>query len=105
MTAADDSAEPLHILARLTVCDEAAFQEFETAAVGIMSRYGGRLLSAFEAQAAEGEASTEIHLLEFPNRDAFDAYRQDGELQAMQALRARGISHSEVILSRRLKHY
>jgi uncharacterized protein (DUF1330 family) len=71
---------------------EAEFEQFETAAESIMQRYGGRIERriGFAAGADTGQPH-EVHLVTFPDQQAFDRYRADADLQALADLRTRAI--------------
>ena len=71
---------------------EAEFEQFETAAESIMQRYGGRIERriGFAAGADQGQPH-EVHLVTFPDSQAFERYRSDADLQALGELRGRAI--------------
>ena len=95
----------IHILVKLTVKNFTALEEFERQAVAIMKRHGGQLLSVFEACRNEDGSGEEVHVLAFPSDEAFAGYRVDGDLVDLKDLRDRAISHTEVMVSERLKSY
>jgi len=71
---------------------EAEFEQFETAAESIMQRYGGRLERRIGFPTnADSAQPHEVHLVTFPDQQAFDRYRADADLQALAELRARTI--------------
>jgi uncharacterized protein (DUF1330 family) len=76
---------------------EREFERFEARAVRIMSRYGGRIERRVGFPAAE-DASTphEMHVLSFPDRDAFERYRRDPDVQAVANERAEAIRDTVV---------
>ena len=78
---------------------EADFRRFETAAARIMARHGGAIERVIRPVAAPGgpPAPHEIHVVTFPGREAFDAYRGDPELAGLAALRAAAIARTEVV--------
>jgi uncharacterized protein (DUF1330 family) len=99
----DPTADSLLIIATLTLRDgEAArFQDFESQAARIMHRYGGvieRTITLLRQSSAEPER--ELHILRFPNREAFDACRADADLADLSALRAAAIAHTEILFGR-----
>lgn len=59
--------------------------------MGIMRGYGARVV----VQPGDGDAD-EIHEITFPNRDAFDAYRDDPRLLALAELRTKSIAKTEI---------
>ena len=95
----------IHILVKLTVKNFNVLEEFERQAVAIMKRHGGQLLSAFETCRNEDDSGEEVHVLAFPSDEAFAGYRVDGDLVDLKDLRDRAISHTEVLVSKRLKTY
>lgn len=72
---------------------DAAFQQFEAAAARIMERHGGQIERVVRpvAGAATGAVPTEIHVLWFPDRERFAAYRADPDLTALASLRESAI--------------
>lgn len=68
---------------------------FEGRTLPLLRSHGGRLLLAIAPEDA-GDGPDEIHVLEFPSRDAFDAYRADPRVLALADERAAAISRSEV---------
>lgn len=87
-------------LAILTVRVEAleAFREFETQAARIMARHGGAIeRTMVEPSSVPGEV-TELHWVTFPDRESFDAYRQDPALDAIRHLREASVIKTELRL-------
>ncbi len=77
-------------------CEE-EFERYEAAAARIMRRHGG----AVERRIAVSPDSDrnlpyEVHVVSFPNRESFDAYRADCELQGLAELHARAIRETVV---------
>ena len=90
------------IVALLTIRDAAAFDQFERQAVAIMAEHGGRLDSAFRPSASgstQSPAVDEVHVLKFPTRIKFEAYRTDPQIVALAPLREKAISHTSVYIS------
>jgi uncharacterized protein (DUF1330 family) len=69
---------------------EAEFEQFETAAESIMGRYGGRLERRIGFPSGADQPH-EVHVVTFPDQQAFEKYRADTDLQALAELRARAI--------------
>src|ERR1700688_401171 len=91
--------EKLTIVAALFIHPgrEAEFEQFETAAESIMQRQGGRLERRIGfAASADHNQPHEVHIVTFPDQQAFDRYRSDPELQALADLRARAIRQTTV---------
>ena len=87
------------IVALLSIREAQAFEQFERRAAAIMQTHGGRIDSAFrpaKSLANENQSIDEVHVLKFPNHEAFNSYRDDEKLLALAALRERAISHSTV---------
>lgn len=92
-------AAPLLLVATLLARRERLddFLEFERRAEVIMGRYGGELLSVVRIDLSpETAAVKEVHVVRFPDRRAFDAYRADRELAALGALRERSILSTSI---------
>ncbi|HVZ40031.1 MAG TPA: hypothetical protein VHI13_12195 [Candidatus Kapabacteria bacterium] len=90
----------LLLIAVITVARDAvaAFRSYEEGAARIMARYGGaieRTVALDDDPSADG--MRELHLVAFPDRPAFDAYRADPELNALAELRASSIIHTEIL--------
>jgi uncharacterized protein (DUF1330 family) len=66
----------------LAAADVALFDEYEAAVLPLMDRHGGRL--RFRVRSLDRESET--HLVEFPDEEAFAAYRDDPDRQALQHL-------------------
>lgn len=87
------------IVALLTIRDEEAFELFETEAAEIMKSHGGRIDSAFRPNKTESSAVDEVHVLKFPDLDAFERYKTDEKLQSLSALRESAINQTAVYIS------
>lgn len=97
----------LHVIALLEIAERNAFTDFETQALAIARQHGGSLIAAF-APEPNGDPESqvdEVHVLQFPARSAYDAYRSDPALQALAPLRAQGIRRTQVLVSSGDKHY
>ena len=95
----------LVLVATLTVrrAAQAAFRQYETAAARIMSRHGGTIERVIELEGEESaETFREVHIVTFPDRAAFDAYRADPEIVALAALRKSAIVNTEILFGRDL---
>ncbi len=55
-----------------------------------MRRYGGRLERRI-GFASSADQPHEVHIVTFPDRQSFERYRADADLQALAELRARAI--------------
>ena len=93
------------VLAILKVIDFDALTEFETKASKLMSRYGGRIVKAFETYRNDDGAGEEIHLIEFQNEKCFNDYRSDNWHKENRKLRELAISETKTILDPKEKAY
>ena len=77
---------------------EADFRRFEREAARIMARHGGAIERVIRplASPAGPPPPHEIHVVVFPRREAFAAYRADPELAGLAALRQAAIARTEV---------
>jgi len=97
----------IEIIALIEVKDNAAYAEYETQAVRIMKRHGGKLVSAFEPDKKETTESnvSEVHYLQFPDLNSFKEYRSSFELSKFSELREKAISNIKIIVSGKSKSY
>ena len=94
---------PLIAAAILTIRPDAldGFREYETQAAAILSRYGGAIERTIVVEPTlSGEPMREVHIVTFPARAAFDAYRTDPDLAALGELRLSCIAYTEILLGR-----
>ncbi len=71
---------------------EEEFVEFETKATRVMSRYGGAIERRIALHRDEDSTEpSEIHIVSFPDRDSFESYKRDPELESLRPLRMRAI--------------
>jgi class 3 adenylate cyclase len=78
---------------------EAAFEQFESAAESIMQRYGGRIERRIGFPVGADPAQPhEVHLVTFPDRQSFERYRVDADLLALAELRARAIRQTTAFI-------
>ena len=94
---------PLRIVASLWIVEgqAAAFESFERKAVRIMRRHGGRIEHAIRPlrDASPGaDPPFEVHVLRFPDRAAFDAYRSDPDLLSLAPERSAAIARTSVLI-------
>ncbi|MDX2022529.1 MAG: VOC family protein [Deltaproteobacteria bacterium] len=73
-----------------------AFRRFEQAAPLIMERHGGVLQRAFARESPASAPLDEVHIVYFPDEEAFARYRADPELGAMQPLRDRAVLSTKI---------
>lgn len=94
----------IYILVKLKVNNFDALKVFERQAVKIMEKHSGKMMFAFET-AKDTTDGEEIHVLEFPNEEAFIAYRKDDAHKALAELRENAIISTEISVSSKLKNY
>lgn len=75
---------------------EADLERFESHAARIMPRYGGRLELRLRRELGSSDGPDEIHVVSFPDADAYHRYREDPELVALAGLRAKAISETTI---------
>lgn len=93
----------LRIVASLWIVEGqvAAFEACERKAARIMRRHGGRIEAAIRplpTGSQDADPPFEVHVLCFPGRAAFDAYRTDAELVSLATERAAAIARTSVLI-------
>lgn len=92
----------VHVVASLWIEEGRldAFEAYERKAAGIMKRYGGAIERVVRAEAGRGdpEQPFEVHLIRFPSRAMFDAYRADPDLLALAPERSAAIARTRVVV-------
>ena len=90
----------LVLVALLTVRSEAVkqFRQFENRAATVMTRYEGRIERTIVI-GPERSSTTfrEVHIVTFPNADAFAAYHSDPELESLAPLREAAVVSTELL--------
>jgi uncharacterized protein (DUF1330 family) len=77
----------------------AEFEAYEREAARILKRYGGileRVIRSSHPQSAE--QPFEVHVLDFPSLQEFEAYRSDAELKALAPRRAAVIAKTLLLI-------
>ena len=90
------------IVALLSIRDAKAFAQFERQAMTIMAAHGGNLETAFRPSSTDLKQTPsvdEVHVLKFPDLDAFERYKKDDRLKSLEALREQAISATTVYVS------
>jgi uncharacterized protein (DUF1330 family) len=72
-----------------------ALVAYEDAVLELVAVHGGRVRARVRTDGTD-EAPLEVHLIEFPSDDAFDAYMNDPQRQAMADARDRAIERTAV---------
>jgi len=75
---------------------EAELVAYEDHVLGLLPAHGARVRSRVR-RAESGEGPYEVHVLDFPDQDAFDAYMADPGRLARAAQRDRAIARTEVL--------
>jgi uncharacterized protein (DUF1330 family) len=70
-----------------------------------MRDYGGRIVSAFETTRNPDGSGEEIYYLEFQGEVAFNQYRLDPRYLALDKLRQKAISGTEIKIVAKAKTY
>jgi antibiotic biosynthesis monooxygenase (ABM) superfamily enzyme len=98
------ATSPLYILVRLWIHSdlETEFEVYERKVARIMARYGGVIERAIRTlRASDDDGSDEpfeVHVLRFPSRDLYDAYRDDAERRALSSERAGVIRKTDILV-------
>ncbi len=71
------------------------FREFEDHAARIMKKYKGEIVEMVSGDAGD-ELFKEIHVVCFPNREFYEAYKNDVELKSFLELRSLSVFRSEI---------
>jgi hypothetical protein len=94
---------PLYILVRLWIHRglEKEFEAYERKVSRIMARHGGvieRVIRRLRASDDGSDEPFEIHVLKFPSRDLYDAYRDDAERRSLSEERAAIITNTDILV-------
>ena len=95
---------PLYILVRLWIHRglETEFEAYERKVSRIMARYGGvteRAIRTLKTSNDDGsDEPFEVHVLRFPSRDLYDAYRDDAERLSLSIERAGVITNTDILV-------
>jgi len=95
----------INILVTLEIKSFSLLADFEAKAVQVMRAHGGCIVRAFETVRNDDGSGQEIHLLEFPNINAFNEYRADSKLLEYAELRDSAIAETTVTISDKQKEY
>src|SRR5580658_633573 len=77
------------------------FEAYERKVSRIMARYGGVIERAIRTLRASDDWSDEpfeVHVLKFPSRDLYDAYRDDAERRSLSGERAGIIKNTYILV-------
>jgi len=89
------------LVVELTVraAELATFRAFEHAAAHVMARHGGAIERAFVVElgtSLDRDLVRELHIVRFPDEDAFLAYQRDPALAELAELRARAVIETTI---------
>ena len=93
----------LYILVRLWIRRglQTEFEACERKVSRIMARYGGVIECAIRTSRASDEGADEpfeVHVLKFPSRDLYDAYRDDAERLSLSRERAGIVTNTDILV-------
>jgi uncharacterized protein (DUF1330 family) len=77
---------------------EAQFRAYERKAAQVMSKYGGAIVQTVAVSGDDPAAFEELHVVTFPDAEAFAAYQRDPEIAAAAPLRDAAIVATKVSL-------
>jgi antibiotic biosynthesis monooxygenase (ABM) superfamily enzyme len=97
------ASPPLYILVRLWIRRglETEFEAYERKVSRIMVRYGGVIERVIRTSGASDDRSDEpfeVHVLRFPGRDLYDAFRDDAERRALSSERDGIITNTDILV-------
>ena len=97
----------IQIVVLLTIRDIEKFDDYENQAIQIMTEHSGKLVSAFKPDENESSDSDvhEVHILEFPSIELFQAYKESQKIQSLASLREQAIEKTSMYLSKKFNNY
>jgi uncharacterized protein (DUF1330 family) len=72
-----------------------ALVAYEDAVLPLVAAHGGRVRERVRTDGTD-DAPLEVHVIEFPSDDAFDAYMHDPQRQALSDMREQAIERTAV---------
>lgn len=93
------------VIVTLKVKNFTHLKTFEQEAVKIMSAHEGCLVGAYETEHHDDGTGEEVHILEFPNLESFNSYREDARFKEFVSLRKKAIVSTDVKVSSTSKEY
>ncbi|AZI36713.1 hypothetical protein NT2_05_02940 [Caenibius tardaugens NBRC 16725] len=84
----------------LASADMALFELYENQVLGLLAKYGGKVRERVRST----DNGRELHLLEFPDAGALDAFRADPDRAALQPLWLKTGATSSLTEVHRLSH-
>lgn len=87
--------------------DVSGFEAFERQAANAMAKFDGRIERAIRISGTEheGDHPFEIHIVSFPNAEAFQMYRQSAESRNLAEVRDCVISKTVVLAGSEIEAY
>jgi uncharacterized protein (DUF1330 family) len=77
------------------------FREYETKAAVVIGRHGGVIERTVIVEPSEpGKPTREVHVITFPDLEAFHSYRADPDFASLTDMRVASIAHSELLFGR-----
>jgi antibiotic biosynthesis monooxygenase (ABM) superfamily enzyme len=97
------ASPPLYILVRLWIRKglETEFEAYERKVSRIMVRYGGVIERVIRTSGASDERSDEpfeVHVLRFPGRELYEAYRDDAERRSLSGERDGIVTNTDIFV-------
>jgi hypothetical protein len=97
------ASPPLYIRVRLWIHRglETEFEEYERKVSRIMIRYGGAMERVIRTSGVSDDRSDEpfeVHVLRFPSRDLYEAYRDDAERRSLSGERDGIITNTDIFV-------
>ncbi len=79
-----------------------AISRYESKVVPIIREHGGKIISAFKPL---NNPPDEIHLIEFPSKEALAQYQQDSRVVELKAEREKAIAKTDLYISSEIINY
>jgi uncharacterized protein (DUF1330 family) len=77
------------------------FREYETKASIVMARHGGAIERTVVEETSEPDRPVrEVHVVSFPDLQAFQSYCSDPDLASLAQMRTASIAHTELLFGR-----
>lgn len=80
-------------------------REFESHAIPILRNHGGTLISASYNDAKLASEPDEIHVIQFPSIENFEAYKCDPKIISLASLKTKMIREMHVYITNRFHQY
>jgi uncharacterized protein (DUF1330 family) len=77
------------------------FREYETRAAVVIARHGGAIeRTVIEESSGPDKPIREVHVVTFPDIEAFHRYRADPDVESLSDMRMASIAHTELLFGR-----